>query len=918
MIMHLGTLRGILMLSIVLVGTCRLLPACGLGENQDCSLVNTCREGLACDRSGQCVPAEPLRILEPRLADGVVGVEYADSLHAAGGIPPYTIALGASPGWLRLAPGSSADEIALSGVPTETCEDLAVEVTVTDSSYGDGQAFTASLLLSVQACPEDEARTCAYALSGRCLTGSQICAQGGWGECSDGVASTALQTCGPECAPCDAAADNCRQGLCACGAEPICAGALLCCAGGCLDGSADPSNCGACGLTCSPEAAHALASWCAESACDYDACLPGFLDCDGDRANGCETPMGEAACGACGRVCADYVQGVSAPVCAGEPGGARACDYDTCAPETLDCDGDRTNGCETPVGLENCEGCGRACASQCVASPAGGGHLCSCGLDDECFADQSCCEGRCAAHDEPAHCGGCGLDCTPLVEHVEQVLCAQGACTYERCAAGFLDCDGERSNGCETAVSVEDCGACGRACGPNAACADPAGVPACVCVTPHEDCNQSWQDGCEADLQQDVADCGQCDRDCQLELQHATGPLCATGVCDYTSCDPGYGDCDAERTDGCEAQLWVTEACRATCADFAVNCLDLVDHVVAVRCTGACGYTACAVGYGDCDTNATNGCEAPLWVPTGCGLTCAGRVDCTQQVQHAETISCATGTCAYDTCQAGFGDCDMDRSDGCESSLWQLQACRADCFLAPADCTQAIAHASGAGCDQGACDYATCDSGYRDCDLDRANGCEDHLWIPEACRVYCEDPGADCTASVLHVAEILCAGGGCDYTTCSADYGDCNGTRWDGCETHLAGNDQDCGACDRACVASHGTNDCVGLTCAPDCDPGYGDCDNAPWDGCETNLVDNLLDCGVCNRTCTNAHGTTDCVGTNCVPSCSGGYRDCDDEPWDGCETYVIGNPQHCGSCGNTCSGGTPFCCGSSCRANPC
>ncbi|HOX47256.1 MAG TPA: hypothetical protein PK668_26925 [Myxococcota bacterium] len=893
------------------------LGGCGAGE-ESCSDVNPCLAGTACDRSGQCVPAEPLRILEPRLADGVQGAEYADTLHAAGGIPPYTFALGGSPGWLRLAPGANQGEAALSGIPTETCADLAVEIDVTDTSYGDGQTLTATLLLSVQACLENDIQPCSYALDGRCLNGSRTCEHAVWGSCNDGVASTALETCGPECVPCEASADNCRQGLCACGAEPVCAGALLCCAGACLDGVADPANCGACGRTCSPEEAHALASWCADSACDYDACQPGFLDCDGDRTNGCETLADEAACGACGRVCADFVQGATGPTCAGEPVGARSCDYDACEPGALDCDGDRANGCETPVGLEDCEGCGLACATQCVPSPAGDGHVCACSLDGDCFADQSCCEGRCASHDEPAHCGGCGLDCTSLVEHVERAQCALGACTYDRCAAGFLDCDGDRADGCETTVSADDCGACGHACGPDATCADPTGDPACACVTPHEDCNQSWQDGCEADLQQDPARCGRCDRDCQLELQHATGPLCEAGICDYTSCAPGYGDCDAERSDGCETHLWLVDACRAACGEFAMNCLDRVAHVLEVRCTGGCGYSVCALGYGDCDSDPANGCEVSIWVPSGCGLSCAERIDCTQQVQNAGDIDCTAGACSYGACLAGFGDCDMDRSDGCERPLWLLQSCRADCFLAPADCTQEIAHASGADCNEGACDYSTCEAGYRDCDLDRTNGCEADLWRPEACRVFCEDPGVDCTAIVLHVAEVLCAGGGCGYTACSVGYGDCNQTPWDGCETGLVGNDQDCGACDRACLASHGTNDCVGMACEPDCDPLYGDCDDEPWDGCETYLFGNIQDCGVCNRACTNAHGSTACVSTSCVPTCSGTYRDCDGEPWDGCETNVLDNPQHCGSCDEICGGGTSYCCGSTCRPTPC
>jgi hypothetical protein len=67
--------------------------------------------------------------------------------------------------------------------------------------------------------------------------------------------------------------------------------------------SGDPLNCGFCGNRCQP--ANATGAQCRNGSCDYTACLTGFSDCDGIRANGCETFVSGDAnnCGVCGRKC---------------------------------------------------------------------------------------------------------------------------------------------------------------------------------------------------------------------------------------------------------------------------------------------------------------------------------------------------------------------------------------------------------------------------------------------------------------------------------------------------------------------------------------------------------------------------------------------------------------------------------------
>jgi hypothetical protein len=94
-----------------------------------------------------------------------------------------------------------------------------------------------------------------------------------------------------------------------------------------LDLRSDPKNCGQCGNAC-PAAAHQTAT-CVASTCGAQ-CAPGFTDCNGNPADGCETATGTDPknCGACGHDC-----------------GGGACMGNFCAPTAL------AAGQQGPVGL---------------------------------------------------------------------------------------------------------------------------------------------------------------------------------------------------------------------------------------------------------------------------------------------------------------------------------------------------------------------------------------------------------------------------------------------------------------------------------------------------------------------------------------------------------------------------------------
>lgn len=78
------------------------------------------------------------------------------------------------------------------------------------------------------------------------------------------------------------------------------------------------------------------------------------------------------------------------------------------------------------------------------------------------------------------NCGACGVACA--LPNASGSTCAAGACRVGACAAGFADCDGSASNGCEviTQTSTLHCGACGRACAIGQTCT----AGSCVAATP--------------------------------------------------------------------------------------------------------------------------------------------------------------------------------------------------------------------------------------------------------------------------------------------------------------------------------------------------------------------------------------------------------------------------------------------------
>jgi hypothetical protein len=143
-----------------------------------------------------------------------------------------------------------------------------------------------------------------------------------------------------------------------------------------------------------------------------------------------------------------------------------------------------------------------------------------------------------------------------------------------------------------------------------------------ACTAPFGDCDVMARNGCETDTRTSVAHCGGCGRACMPP--NATG-TCVDGAC-TARCDEGFGDCDRNVTNGCEAD---TRASATHCGGCGRACAPVPG--AAVACMGSVCARTCNRGVDDCDGVAANGCEADLTSSAHCGRcgnACAAGLTC--------------------------------------------------------------------------------------------------------------------------------------------------------------------------------------------------------------------------------------------------------------------------------------------------
>jgi MYXO-CTERM domain-containing protein len=336
--------------------------------------------------------------------------------------------------------------------------------------------------------------------------------------------------------------------------------------------------------------------------------------------------------------------------------------------------------------------------------------------------------------------------------------------------------------------------------------------------------------GCETHTDVDANNCGGCNNDCAFAN---AADSCVDGSCVQGACDSGYMDCTADP--GCETHTDVDAnncgGCNNDCA-FA-NAAD--------SCSGGvCQLGACNTNFGNCDTDDSTGCETDLQADVhhcgGCDNDCSfGNAG----------ASCTAGACTIGPCNAGFGNCDSNDANGCETVTngSDHDHC-GDCDTA---CTDAQYCAAGSCTAKKANDVACaaadeCTSGI--CDTDDKCG---------------KPNGESCTA-----AED-CRGGACSVSSMCMDAGKC-------------AVDGDCTS-DEFCDTS--LHECADKLDNGVVIPTVADHDPELTGACTDPVGAAVCSSAVCDSTdnrCGFPNGDGDCDGSNAATVCRSGSCGADDK----------------------------------------
>jgi len=202
-----------------------------------------------------------------------------------------------------------------------------------------------------------------------------------------------------------------------------------------------------------------------------------------------------------------------------------------------------------------------------------------------------------------------------------------------------------------------------------------------------------------------------------------------------------------------------------------------------------------------------------------------GNVETCGGLAWAETevcpFVCQIGACGG-VCTPGSTQCSGNYVETCDAS-GQWQSATSECPYV---------------CQSGAC-TGTCVPGTVECvGQDATRTCNaGGQWDPdEACPVPANSH-ATCSAGICGSA-------------CNAGYADCGGAA-DGCETTL-GTTSDCLGCGDICdgAPANADNLCDPGGCVWECQATWDDCDGNVANGCEQDIWNDPLDCGVCGHSC--------------------------------------------------------------------
>ena len=327
------------------------------------------------------------------------------------------------------------------------------------------------------------------------------------------------------------------------------------------------------------------------------------------------------------------------------------------------------------------------------------------------------------------------------------------------------------------------------------------------------------------------------------------------------------------------------------------------------RCGQGLGMKCCANQCIDTSRDARN-CG-------GCGVSC--------MTPNAGS-ACVNGQCTAGACRAGWGDCNNNPGDGCETNL---RVDTSNCMGCGMTCS--IAHAVAA-CG-GGCYLAACSYGYEDCNSDPKDGCE---VATLADAKNCGGCGMLCAG--VPRAQVGCNLGACALLGCNNGFSDCDGVYNNGCEVATGTDIRNCGKCGNQCAQGqvcingectcplcnfpNAKAGCFGNMCGiAACNPGWANCDNNTLNGCERNIDSDAGNCGACGVQCAQGlvcvqqsctcpqckipNAKSVCINNVCVlDSCLPGFANCDGQQGNGCEVDLGLDSKNCGACGKACAQG--------------
>jgi hypothetical protein len=486
-------------------------------------------------------------------------------------------------------------------------------------------------------------------------------------------------------------------------------------------------------------------------------------------------------------------------------------------------------------------------------------------------------------------CGGADCHRCALGLHCKETRdCSEGECIDGFCQEP--GCDNHARDGEETAI---DCGGGCKGCRDGQPCVSATDCESKVCGEDDRCASPTCTDGVLNGDEND-RDCGGsfCDG-CPVDSPCTEAAGCESGLCDPTTltcglnCKSGSDECDGVRQEPCETNLLNSARNCGACGNICE-----LSHAEVSCVGGACQIEDCQEPWIRCNTDEADGCETNASVDAkncgACGIECPALNG---------TASCVSSSCAIE-CDPGFGDCDKDANNGCEVSVVDVDNCGACGKRCPFDPGETP------NCVGGKCDVAICEEGRGDCDGD------------DVCEATLGDDVTNCgrcgrVCSVAH-GSARCVDGECVVDSCASGFKNCDesepgGGFGNGCETNIATDPLNCGACGEDCEVENGMGTCEAGTCAiVSCDTGFKNCDADGSDdglanGCETDTRRDAQHCGGCGNECQFANASSACVDSNCVlAQCEQLYADC--TAADGCETDTSSSIQHCGSCTGTCS----------------